>query len=448
MKTSSPISRGSRSSKMASSTVTPATQLGAEAPNVPGDKSISHRAVIFAAMAEGESLVTNVAPGEDVASSMRCVAQLGASVERSNGSVKIRGGAWRTPAEALDCGNSGTTMRLLMGALAGRGIAAVLDGDESLRRRPMKRIAEPLHELGAEIETSAGNAPVRVSGNKPLHGGTIALRVASAQLASSLTLAATGASGRTTITGAGSARDHTTKMLPHFGVAVRREGDAIVVDGPQRFHAADFRVPGDPSAAAFWLAAAAIVPHSTITVRNVNLNPTRLGFVDALVRMGADVTIEVAAEEPEPMGHITLRTAPLHAIAIEEADVPAIVDELPLLGVVAAYAAGTTSVRGARELRVKESDRIAVLATGLRALGGTIAEVDDGFDVTGPSTSLGTGSAPLHGGTVASGGDHRLAMAFAIAALGATSPVTIEDSGCVAISHPSFFSDLDALCRG
>jgi 3-phosphoshikimate 1-carboxyvinyltransferase len=422
-----------------SAVVRPTARIGAEAPNVPGDKSISHRAVIFAAMAEGESLVTNVAPGEDVASSMRCVALLGASVERSNGSVKIRGGAWRTPAEALDCGNSGTTMRLLMGALAGRGIAAVLDGDDSLRRRPMKRVAEPLHELGAEIETSAGNAPVRVRGDKPLHGGTIALRVASAQLASSLTLAATGANGRTTITGAGSARDHTTKMLPHFGVAVRREGDAIVVDGPQTFHAADFRVPGDPSAAAFWLAAAAIVPQSTITVRNVNLNPTRLGFVEALVRMGADVTIEVAAEEPEPMGHITLRTAPLHAITIAEADVPAIVDELPLLGIVAAYASGTTVVRGARELRVKESDRIAVLAAGLRALGGTIAEVDDGFDVTGGTT--------LHGATVASGGDHRLAMAFAIAALGATSAVTIEDSGCVAISHPSFFSDLDALCR-
>jgi 3-phosphoshikimate 1-carboxyvinyltransferase len=421
-----------------SATVAPALKLGSEAPNVPGDKSISHRAVIFAAMAAGESRVTNVAPGEDVASSMRCVAQLGASVERSNGSVTIRGGAWRAPAGVLDCGNSGTTMRLLMGALAGRGIAATLDGDDSLRRRPMKRVAEPLHELGAEIETSAGNAPVHVRGERPLHGGTIALRVASAQLASSLTLAATGANGRTTITGAGSARDHTTKMLPHFGVAVRREGDAIIVDGPQHFAAADFRVPGDPSAAAFWLAAAAIVPESTITVRNVNLNPTRLGFVAALERMGANVTITVAAQEPEPMGHITLRTAPLRAIAIEAPDVPAILDELPLLGIVAAYAPGTTTVRGARELRVKESDRIAVLATGLRALGGSIAEVDDGFDVTGGG---------LHGATVASGGDHRLAMAFAIAALGASSPVTIEDSGCVAISHPSFFADLDALCR-
>jgi 3-phosphoshikimate 1-carboxyvinyltransferase len=421
-----------------SATVAPAAKLGSEAPNVPGDKSISHRAVIFAAMAEGESLVTNVAPGEDVASSMRCVAQLGAVVERSAGSVKIRGGAWRTPAEPLDCGNSGTTMRLLMGALAGRGIAATLDGDDSLRRRPMRRVAEPLHELGAEIATSEGNAPVRVAGDRPLHGGRIALRVASAQLASALTLAATGAEGRTTISGAGSARDHTTKMLPHFGVDVARVGDDIVVEGPQRFRAADFRVPGDPSAAAFWLAAAAIVPGSRITVRNVNLNPTRLGFVDALQRMGADITISVTQHEPEPMGNIALRTAPLRAIAIEEPDVPAILDELPLLGIVAAYATGTTTVRGARELRVKESDRIAVLAAGLRALGGTVTEVDDGFDVTG---------GPLHGARVQSGGDHRLAMAFAIAALGANSPVTIEDSGCVAISHPSFFADLEQLCR-
>ena len=228
-------------------------------------------------------------------------------------------------------------------------------------------------------------------------------------------------------------------MLPHFGVDVRREGDAIVVDGPQRFRAADFHVPGDPSAAAFWLAAAAIVPGSALVVRNVNLNPTRLGFVDALKRMGAQITITVASEEPEPMGHIALRTAPLRAIALEAADVPAILDELPLLGIVAAYAAGTTTVRGASELRVKESDRIAVLAQGLRELGGSIAEVDDGFDVTGGHA--------LHGARVASGGDHRLAMAFAIAALGARSAVTIDDAGCVAISHPSFFADLEQLCR-
>jgi 3-phosphoshikimate 1-carboxyvinyltransferase len=419
--------------------VKPTAHLGADAPNIPGDKSISHRAVIFAAMAEGESLVTNVAPGEDVASSMRCVAALGAQIERSNGSVRIRGGAWRSPADVLDCGNSGTTMRLLMGALAGRGIAATLTGDDSLRRRPMARIAEPLHQLGAEIDTSGGTAPVHVRADHPLHGGKIQMRVASAQLASSLTLAATGAQGRTTIAGAGTARDHTTKMLPHFGVEVRREGDDIVVDGPQTFRAADFRVPGDPSAAAFWLAAAAIVPNSRIAVHNVNLNPTRLGFVAALQRMGADIAVTVESEEPEPMGRIEVRARPLTAIAIEAAEVPAILDELPLLGIVAAYATGTTTVRGARELRVKESDRIAVLVAGLLALGGSIVELDDGFDVTGGT--------PLHGATVESGGDHRLAMAFAIAALGARSPVTIEDADCVAISHPSFFADLEALCR-
>jgi 3-phosphoshikimate 1-carboxyvinyltransferase len=228
-------------------------------------------------------------------------------------------------------------------------------------------------------------------------------------------------------------------MLPHFGVDVRREGDDIVIDGPQQFRAADFRVPGDPSAAAFWLAAAAIVPNSRIVVHHINLNPTRLGFVAALERMGADITTTVESEDPEPMGRIELRTRPLKAIAIEEPDVPAILDELPLLGVVAAYAAGTTTVRGARELRVKESDRIAVLVKGLRELGGAVTEFEDGFDVTGGAT--------LHGATVASGGDHRLAMAFAIAALGASSPVTIEDAGCVAISHPSFFADLEALCR-
>jgi 3-phosphoshikimate 1-carboxyvinyltransferase len=424
-----------------SETVAPARALGHRAPHIPGDKSISHRAVIFAAMAEGESHVTNIAPGEDVASSMRCVAQLGASVQRNNLDVRIIGGAWRSPAEDLDCGNSGTTMRFLIGALAGRGVAATLTGDASLSRRPMLRVAEPMRELGAAIDTSAGGtAPVHVRGGHPLHGGHIAMKVASAQLASSLMLAATGAQGRVTISGAGTARDHTAKMLPHFGVAVQRDGDDIIVEGPQHFRAADFHVPGDPSAAAFWLAAAAIVPGARVVVENVNLNPTRLGFVDALERMGAGVTITVTSEEPEPMGNIEVAARPLRAIAIEEPEVPAILDELPLLGIVAAYAAGTTTVRGARELRVKESDRIAVLVKGLRALGGSIAEVDDGFDVTG--------GVPLRGATVESGGDHRLAMAFAIAALGASAPVTIEDSGCVAISHPSFFADLEALCRG
>jgi 3-phosphoshikimate 1-carboxyvinyltransferase len=424
-----------------SETVAPARALGHVAPNIPGDKSISHRAVIFAAMAEGESHVTNVAPGEDVASSMRCVAALGASVHRNNLDVRIIGGAWRSPEGELDCGNSGTTMRFLIGALAGRGVAATLTGDESLSRRPMLRVAEPMRELGAVVDTAAGGtAPVHVRGGHPLHGGHIAMKVASAQLASSLMLAATGAHGRVTISGAGTARDHTAKMLPHFGVAVQRDGDDIIVEGPQKFRAADFRVPGDPSAAAFWLAAAAIVPGARIVVKHVNLNPTRLGFVDALERMGAGVAITVTAEEPEPMGDIEVTARPLHAIAIEEPEVPAILDELPLLGIVAAYAAGTTTVRGARELRVKESDRIAVLVKGLRALGGSIAEVDDGFDVTG--------GVQLRGATVESGGDHRLAMAFAIAALGASAPVTIEDSGCVAISHPSFFADLEALCRG
>jgi 3-phosphoshikimate 1-carboxyvinyltransferase len=424
---------------MHSARVMPAARIATEAPHIPGDKSISHRAVLFAAMAEGESHVTNLAPGEDVASSMRCVGALGATVERDELNVRITGRAWRSPDGVLDCGNSGTTMRLLMGALAGRGIAATLDGDDSLRRRPMARIADPLHELGAQIETSGGTAPVHVRAGRPLHGARIRMKVASAQLASSITLAATGAAGRTTIAGAGSARDHTTLMLPHFGVAVRREGDDIVIDGPQRFRAADFHVPGDPSAAAFWLAAAAVVPNSHIVVRDVNLNPTRVGFVTALQRMGADITIAVESEAPEPMGRIELRSGALQAISIEEADVPSVIDELPLLGIVAAYASGTTRVRGARELRVKESDRIAVLVAGLRALGGSANEVDDGFDVTGGTA--------LHGAHVESGGDHRLAMAFAIAALGASSPVTIDDAGCVAISHPSFFADLEALRR-
>jgi len=424
---------------MSSATVEPAGRLADEAPHIPGDKSISHRAVIFAAMADGESLVTNCSPGRDVASSIACVSALGAGVQRSGNDVRIRGGAWRAPDGVLDCGNSGTTIRLLMGALAGRALDATLDGDDSLRRRPMRRVADPLHELGAQIETPGGLPPVHVVGGHPLRGGAIHLRVASAKVATALSLAATGADGRTTIAGSGTARDHTTRMLPHFGVAIRREGDVIIVDGPQPFHASDVRVPGDPSSAAFWLAAAAIVPGSRIVVRDVNLNPTRLGFVAALERMGADVRVIVESDDPEPMGRIEVRQRALHGIAIEAADVPPIVDELPLLGVVATYADGTTSVRGAAELRVKESDRIAVLAAGLTALGAEIATVEDGFDVRGGTR--------LRGARVESHDDHRLAMAFAIAALGARDAVTIEGAECVAISHPTFFDDLAELCR-
>jgi 3-phosphoshikimate 1-carboxyvinyltransferase len=425
--------------KTESVSVAPARRLASEAPNVPGDKSISHRAVLFGALAEGETNVTNLAPGQDVASSMRCAEALGAAVDRRGaGTVRIRGGAWHDPATVLDCGNSGTTMRLLMGALATRAIEATLDGDDSLRRRPMRRIAEPLAEFGARIDTTEGHAPVRVHGGRPLRGATVKLAIASAQLATSLTIAATGANGRSELDGAVGARDHTERMLPHFGVHVERRGSVLVVDGPQRFRGTDLRVPGDPSAAAFWLAAAAIVPGARIAVRGVCLNPTRIGFVRALERMGAQVRIAIETEIPEPSGTIEVTHAPLQAIELGGDEVPGIIDELPLLGVVAAYAQGTTRVRGAGELRVKESDRIEVLAAGLRALGGTVATVSDGFDVSGGR---------LAGGTVASGGDHRLAMAFAIGALGAADAVTIDDAACVAISHPSFFDELEALRR-
>lgn len=424
-------------SEAISVTVTPARRLGEEAPPIPGDKSISHRAVLFGALATGETNVTNCAPGQDVASSMACSEALGATVDRrGGGAVRIVGGAWRAPAAALDCGNSGTTMRLLMGALAMRGVAAVLDGDASLRRRPMRRIAEPLAAFGAQIETTDGHAPVVIHGGRPLHVTAYRLPIASAQLATSLTIAATGAVGRSELDGAVGARDHTERMLPHFGIHVERRGSVLVVDGPQGFRGCDLRVPGDPSAAAFWLAAAAIVPGARIAVRGVCLNPTRIGFVRALERMGAEVRIAVETEIPEPAGTIEVRNAALRAIEVGPAEVPGIIDELPLLGVVAAYAAGTTRVRGASELRVKESDRIEVLAAGLRALGGSVATVDDGFDVTGGG---------LDGGRIESGGDHRLAMAFAIGALAARGEVTIGDAACVAISHPAFFEDLERL---
>jgi 3-phosphoshikimate 1-carboxyvinyltransferase len=418
-------------------TVAPVRRLGGEAPAIPGDKSISHRAVLFGALGEGETNVSNLAPGKDVGSTLSCVSALGAQVERRGAlDVRIRGGAWRAPDGVLDCGNSGTTMRLLMGALATRAVPATLDGDDSLRRRPMRRIADPLAEFGARIETTDGHAPVRVYGERPLRGTSLKLAIASAQLATAVTIAATGAHGQSQLDGAVGARDHTERMLPHFGIHAERRGSTLIVDGPQRFRGTDLRVPGDPSAAAFWLAAAAIVPGARIAVRGVCLNPTRIGFVRALERMGAGVRIAVETDVPEPSGTIEVVHAPLRAITIDEAEVPGIIDELPLLGVVAAFAQGTTRVRGAAELRVKESDRIEVLVAGLRALGVAAESVPDGFDVTGGT---------LQGGRVESGGDHRLAMAFAIGALGATDAVTIDDAECVAISHPAFFEELERL---
>jgi 3-phosphoshikimate 1-carboxyvinyltransferase len=336
--------------------------------------------------------------------------------------------------------NSGTTMRLLMGVVAGSRVHATLDGDTSLRRRPMRRVAGPLREMGARITLADGDvAPVRIDDGAPLHGIHYSLPVASAQVKSSLLLAGALAEGTTVLRGLIHSRDHTERMLPHFGVHIDVRRDEIVIEGGQKWHGANVVVPGDPSTAAFWIAAATIVPGSEIELRNILLNPTRIGFIDVLRRMGANIEMHVEQAEPEPVGTLRVRSAQLHSATITGDEVPAMVDEVPLVAVLATYAQGTTAIRGAEELRVKESDRIETVAQNLRAMGARVETLADGFVIDGPQR--------LHGARIETHGDHRMAMAFSIAALGAGGVTEIQGAECASVSYPKFYETLAELTR-
>lgn len=408
---------------------------------VPGDKSIAHRALMLAALAEGESVLRNLPSGLDVRSTQRVLDGLGVAFRDADGVLIVTGGggALRSPAAPLDCGNSGTTIRLMTGMLATRAVDVILDGDASLRSRPMRRVAEPLESFGAEIALSAaGTAPVRVRGNPAAPAAGVAIRVASAQVKSAALLAALGAHGTSRVHGAIATRDHTERLLRAFGVACTADGDALLVDGPARLRATEVDVPGDMSSAAFLLAAAAAVPGARVAVDDVGLNPTRTAFLDVLRRFGAQVEVApLDATAAEPRGQITVRGAPLRAIEVEPDDVPGLIDELPLVGVLGAFARGTTTVRGAAELRVKESDRIATFAAAARALGVEVETFDDGFAVRGP--------ARFRSGAVVTAGDHRIAMAFSVAGRAAGVDVRLDDPDCMAVSFPGFFGALDAV---
>ena len=410
--------------------------------HVPGDKAISHRMALAAAVARGRSVLRGFSRASDCAATVTIVRALGVRMEETRGDLVIEGAGWdalRPPAEPLDCGRSGTTLRLACGLLAGSPLEVTLTGDPQLRRRPVDRIAEPLSRMGAGIETTMGRPPIRVRGG-PLTGIEYALPVASAQVKSAVLLAGLRAEGTTAVVESARTRDHTERLLAWLGVPI------AVDDAPirritirrarlPRFQAA---VPGDASSAAAVLAAAAIVPRSAVTVQDVGLNPTRTAFLDVLARMGARVDIEPAGDpQPEPAGTVSVRHGGLSGVEIAPADVPRLIDELPLIGVLGAVAEGVTVVRGAEELRVKESDRIAGLVAGLRALGADADELPDGFVVSGPSS--------LHGGAVDALGDHRLAMAFAVAALAATDQARIDGFDSVADSFPTFPETLEAL---
>lgn len=408
--------------------------------DIPGDKSISHRAVMLAALADGVSRIDGFLEGEDTRATAAIFAQMGVRIETPSPATRIVHGVGvdglKAPTGALDCGNSGTGMRLLAGLLAGQGFDSLLTGDASLGKRPMRRVTEPLARMGARIETgSGGTPPLRIHGGQALAGCEHVLEIASAQVKSALLLAGLYARGETSVVEPRPTRDYTERMLSAFGVEIAFSPGGACLRGGQRLRATDIRVPADFSSAAFFLVAASIVPGSNLRLRQVGLNPRRTGLLHALRRMGADIVEENASAcDGEPVADLRVRHAPLHGIEVPIALVPDMIDEFPALFVAAACADGPTVVRGAAELRVKESDRIAAMAEGLRALGVQVEEAPDGA-VIHPG--------PLGGGTVESHDDHRIAMAFAMAAQRAAGEVRIRDVANVATSFPGF----DALAR-
>ncbi len=415
---------------------------------VPGDKSISHRVALLATLAGGSMKVRNYLCSEDCLNTLRAMQQLGLKVEAGPGApagdftLTGTGGAPQAPVKDIDCGNSGTGMRLMAGILASLPFESRLDGDESLCSRPMGRIITPLEQMGARIEACGnkpGCAPLAIHGGKlrPTH---YELPMASAQVKSAVLLAGMLAEGRTSVHQPALTRDHTERLFAHFGLPceVSADGLDIAVTGPVQLRAKDITVPGDISSAAFWLVAATITPGSELVLRRVGLNPTRDAIITVLRRMGADISVQNRIDAGEPYGDLVVRYAPgLHGTVVEKAEIPNLIDEIPVLAVAAAFARGTTSIRNAAELRVKESDRIATTAGNLLAMGGCVTEYEDGMDITGGQ--------PLRGCELDSFGDHRIAMAFLIAGLNAEGETTLRRCENIATSYPGFEGDLLAL---
>ena len=425
--------------------VEPATRVrGTVRP--PGDKAISHRYALLAALADGTSTITGYSTGGDCASTLACLRDLGVTIEHvgrdSTGlEIRIAGRGLRglsAPSALLDAGNSGTTMRMLAGILAAHPFTASITGDASLRRRPMRRVIVPLERMGAEIASADGRPPLVIRGSASLRAIDFTPEVPSAQVKTAVIFAGLHTDGTTTVREPLRTRDHTERALVTFGVRVALDGTAVSVAGGQRLMAGRLEVPGDISSAAFWMAAAASLPGSEIVISGVGLNPTRTGIIDVLRRMGAefDIDYDDRGDGGELSGRIIVRHGPLTPATVAPEEVPGVIDELPVLAALATHG-GELRVSGAQELRVKESDRISALADGLRRMGGDIDEHPDGFHVRGARR--------LRGGEVDARNDHRLAMAFAVAALGASGPTTIHDAGAAAVSYPEFFSVLQSL---
>lgn len=411
---------------------------------VPGDKSISHRAVMIGAVAEGETIVRRFGRSGDTESTIAAARALGVTVDEDDvDTIRVQGvglRGLREPAGPIDCGNSGTTLRLLAGLLAGQSGRFELTGDDSLRGRPVDRIANPLGEMGAHVETAEGKPPLVIEGNG-LTGIRYELPVASAQVKSCLLHAGLFADGRTTVVEPLPTRDHTELMLAAAGAPLTRKPDRVSIGPAERLRLGEIAVPGDFSAAAPFVVAATLLPGSELTIHDVGLNPRRTGLLDVLERMGARITaMHRHRSGGEPLGDLLVQSAPLVATTIRAEEVPRMVDELPLFALAAACARGESSVEGARELRVKETDRIEAVTTSLRALGIRIQKRDDGFGVRGVPTRP-------KGGGMGSDGDHRIAMLGAVAGLVSREGVELEDAKAVAVSFPGFFELLDSVTQ-
>jgi 3-phosphoshikimate 1-carboxyvinyltransferase len=408
---------------------------------LPGDKSISHRYALLGAMAEGVSRFHNFSTGADCASSLACVEQLGAKVNRSRDTVEVEGraGAFTAPASLLDCGNSGSTMRMLTGLLAAQAGDFVLEGDGSLNRRPMERVRKPLLEMGASITLRDGHAPIEIHGAK-LQGIQYRTPVPSAQVKTALLFAGLQASGNTTVSEAVRTRDHGELALRAFGAEIQRTTDSVTITGGQTLHGIEATVPGDMSSAAFFLCAAALFPESSLVLDQLGLNPTRATLLDVLTALGAKISVlNLEEQQGELIGSVQLVAPPqgLGSTEISGSLAAQLIDELPVLAAIAPYTRGGIRIRDARELRVKESDRIALVARNLRAMGAEVGEFEDGLDVPGGQR--------LHGAMVDSGGDHRIAMAFAVAALRAEGDTQVLGADAAAISFPEFFQLLESV---
>lgn len=434
---------------IATATVKPARRVRGRL-QLPGDKSVSHRYAMLAALADGPSLISHYSSGADCMATLDCLRGLGVTIDQDvkldpsssapEIELRITGRGVRglvAPEKPLDAQNSGTTMRLLSGIVAAHPFTSTMIGDASLSRRPMRRVIEPLQRMGAHIRSNDDRPPLTITGTN-LQGIDYALEVASAQVKSAILLAGLQAGGRTRVLEPAPTRNHTELALRAFGVKVTTTGSAVEIEGGQRLEARQLVVPGDLSAAAFWAVAAAALPGSELELEHVGLNPTRTALLDVLERAGAHVERLVETQDGgEPRGKVRIRHASMKALVIGPNDVPSLIDELPVLAAHATFG-GELVVTGAAELRVKESDRISALVRGLRLLGGEIDELPDGFHVRGAQR--------LRGGQTDSAGDHRLAMAFAIAALGAEGPSVITGADAVDISYPGFFATLEKLC--